>query len=324
LEVSIRSPFDAEDLGLLAVGISEHLDVQRYVIELIEDLRGRAWAYVANARRVRSDLSGAEEAFVKAYQHLQKGTQDTLERAILFDLEASLRRAQRRFDDAFRLLRRAISIFLQSAQTHRAGRSLLKMSTLHHQIGNLDAAIQFLYQSLRLIDPEQEPRLLLCARHNLIDDLAEAGRYLEAQRLYRESRPFYRDFTDAWTQNRRRWVKGKISRGLGQLDQAESLFLAARDGFVSEGIPYDTALVSLEIATLYAEQGRTADLKRLAAEMVPIFSSLNIHREALAALAFLRQAVEAERASAELVASVAAFLRRAQHDPALRFQEVGE
>jgi tetratricopeptide (TPR) repeat protein len=324
MEMSIRNPIEAEGLGLLAVGVSDHMDLRKYGVELVEDLRGRAWAYVANARRVQSDFPAAEEAFAKAYEHLQRGTQDPLERAVLFDLEASLRRAQRHFATAFRLLRRAVSIFLRSSQEHRAGRSLLKMSTLHHQMGDLESAIQLLYQSLRLIDPEQEPRLLLCARHNLIDDLAEAGRFLEAQGLYRESRPLYRDFTDAWTQNRRKWVKGKISRGLGQADQAESLFLAARDGFVAEGVPYDTALVSLELATLYAAQGRTADLKRLAGEMVPIFSSLNIHREALAALAYLKQALEAERASLELVTGVAAYLRRAQHDPALRFEEVGE
>lgn len=198
------------------------------------------------------------------------------------------------------------------------------MSTIHHQGGNLDEAIRLLSQALELIDPEQEPRLLLCARHNLVDDLAEAGRFLEAQKLYRETRPLYQSFPDAWSQNRRKWVKGKIVRGLGQGEQAESLFLAARDGFVAEGIPYDTALVSLELATLYAEQGRTADLKRLAGEMVPIFSSLNIHREALAALAYLKQAAEAERASLELVRSVAAFVRRAQHDPELRFEGAGE
>ncbi len=161
---------------------------------------------------------------------------------------------------------------------------------------------------------------MLCARHNLIDDLADSGRYLEAQGLYRATRPLYRSFPDAWSQNRRKWVKGKIARGLGQADQAESLFLAARDGFVGEGIPYDTALVSLELATLYAEQGRPGDLKRLAREMVPIFSSLNIHREALAALAYLQQAAEAERATFEVVSGVAAYLRRAQYDPALRFE----
>jgi tetratricopeptide (TPR) repeat protein len=320
LETSIRDPGWSEELGLLALRLSEHLDAGRYGGELIEDLRARAWAAIANSCRVRSDLQGAEEAFSCAYAHLRKGTRDLLERAMLLDLEASLRRDQRCFADAFRLLRRAVAIFLQNDQRHRAGRSLVKLSTVHHAAGDPEEAIPLLYRAIELIDPEEEPRLLLCARHNLIDYLAACGRFLEAQKLYREARPLYRNFPDAWTQNRRHWVKGKIARGIGQLEQAESLFLAARDGFVAEGIPFDTALVSLELAMLYTAQARMADLKRLAEEMVPIFSSLHIPREALAALAYLRQAAATEEATLELVSAVADFLRRAEHDPGLRFE----
>jgi tetratricopeptide (TPR) repeat protein len=322
LETSVRNPAQGEGLGLLAVRLAEFLSPELYGAELIEDLRARAWSYIANARRLKSDLQGAEEAFGQAHDRIQRGTKDPLERAALLDLEASLRRDQRNFDEARRLFRRAITIFLQNDQKHKAGKSMVSLSTVHHVAGHISEAIPLLYQALDFIDPEQEPRLLLCARHNLIDDLAESSRFLEAQHLYRATRSLYRSFPDAWSQNRRKWVKGKISRGLGQADQAESLFLAARDGFIAEGIPYDTALVSLELASLYAAKGRTADLKRLAAEMLPIFSSLNIHREALAALAYFRQAVEAERASVELVSGVAVYLRRAQHDPALRFEEV--
>jgi hypothetical protein len=171
-----------------------------------------------------------------------------------------------------------------------------------------------------MIDPDQEPRLVLCARHNLIDDLAETDRFFEAQKLYRETRALYRNFPDPVTQNRRRWVKGKISLGLGRTKQAERLLLSSRDGFIAEEIPYDAALVSLEVAALYAREGRTAHLKRLAQEMLPIFSSLQIHREALAALTFLRKALDAERASLELVSRVARYLRCAKHDPELRFE----
>lgn len=319
LELGVRDSSYAEELGLLALRLSERLDPQVYDIRMIEDYRGRAWAHIGNARRVRSDLRGAEDAFEKADAHLREGSLESVERAIFLDLKASLRRDQRRFDEAMRLLHRAASIFLQHGHRHRAGRSLVNLSTVHHFTGHIEQAIPLLHQALELIDPEQEPRLLLCARHNLIDDLAEMGLFLEAQGLYRETRPLYRDFPDPWAQNRRKWVRGKIARGLGQPRLAESLFLAARDGFVEEGVPYDTALVSLEIATLYAEQGRTQDLKRLAQEMLPIFSSLQIHREALAALTFLKQVIEAERASLGLVAGVADYLRRARHDPGLRF-----
>lgn len=321
LELAVRDSAYAEELGLLALRLSDQLDPLVYDARLIEDYRGRAWAHIANARRVRSDLLGAEEGFEQADAHLRKGSQEAVERAIFLDLKASLRRAQRRFDEAVKLLRRAVSIFIQHGHRHRAGRSLVNLSTVHHFSGHIEQAIPLLHQALELIDPEQEPRLLLCARHNLIDDLAEMGRFLEAQGLYRETRPLYRDFPDAWAQNRRKWVRGKLARGLGQPRLAESLFLAARDGFVEEGVPYDTALVSLEIATLYAEQGRTRDLKRLAREMLPIFSSLQIHREALAALTFLKQAIEAEQASLGVVTGVASYLRRARHDPGLRFEE---
>lgn len=324
LEACIKDPDHAEHLARLALLLSDLLDADYYSVSLIEDLRARTWAFIGNACRLRSDLQRADESFVEAYAHLQNGTRDSLERAVILDLEASLRRDQRRFDEAEKLLKRASALFLQNDQRHRAGRSLVNFSTVHHYAGNPEAGIPLLFQAIGLIDPEQEPRLLLCARHNLIDYLAASGRYLEAQGLYRATRPLYRSFPDSWTQNRRKWVKGKISRGLGQADQAESLFLAARDGFVEEGIPYDTALVSLELATLYAEQGRRSDLRRLAEGMVPIFSSLNIHREALAALACLKQAAEMDRVTVELVSSVAAYLRRAQHDPGMRFLEAWE
>jgi len=119
-------------------------------------------------------------------------------------------------------------------------------------------------------------------------------------------------------------VEGKIARGLGQHQDAEVLLLKARDGFLAEDAAFDTALVSLELASLYAEQGRVTEVKRIAEEMMPIFSSRQIHREALTALAFWKQAVDAERAGAELVNGVAAFLKRSRHDPELRFQQPRE
>lgn len=311
----------AESLARLALEMPEHLDASVHGAERIEDMRARAWAHLGNALRVKADLHEAEDAFRKALTHLQRGTREPMERAVLLDLRASLLRAQRRFGEALHLLRRAIAIFRKLGERHRAGRALVSMSTVHHFAGEPEKGIPLLYQALDLIDPSREPQLTLFAWHNLIDDLAEAGQFLEAHKLLVKARPLYRQFRNAWTQNRSRWVEGRIVRGLGQAGQGEALFLAARAGFIAEDAAYDTALVSLDLASLYAEQGRAAELKKLAEEMVPIFSSRQIHREALAALAFWKQAVEAERAGLELVTGVAAYLKRARHDPALRFQE---
>lgn len=323
LETVTQDSGEAEKLGLLALVLSEHLHPGTYGRRAIVDLRIRALAYIGNARRVRSDLAGAEKAFDAAHAHLQRGTKDPLDLAILLDLEASLRRDQRRVEEAADLLRQAGEIFLETGDSHRAGRSLVNLSTVHYVTGELEEALSVVRRSLDLLDMEREPRLRLYAQHSLAFYLTEAGRFQEAREVYRKTRPLYRAFPEPWVENRRKWVRGRIVRGLGHPSRAESILLAARDGFISEGIPYDTALISLEIATLYAEQGRTAELKRLAAEMVPIFTSLHIHREALAALAFLTQAIEAEAASLEVVTAVANYLRRAEHEPDLRFQAPG-
>jgi hypothetical protein len=145
---------------------------------------------------------------------------------------------------------------------------------------------------------------------------------MEARRLFLKARSLYPRFPEAVTQNRRTWVAGKIARGLGQDREAEELLLEARRSFLAEDVPYEVALVSLDLAAIYAQQGRTDELKRLAAEMMPVFSSRQIHREALAALLYWTQAVETETAReriAELAASVAAFLKRARYDSELRF-----
>src|ERR1700681_1174633 len=69
LEAGINHPAHGEELGLLALRLSEQLDALHYGEALIEDLRARSWAYVGNARRLRSDLQAADEAFRAASDH---------------------------------------------------------------------------------------------------------------------------------------------------------------------------------------------------------------------------------------------------------------
>ncbi len=237
----------------------------------------------------------------------------------MLDLKASLLRAQRHFSDAIRLLRRAYRIFRDFDETHRAGRVLVNLSTVCHCAGQPEEAIPLLQEALELVDFNAEPRLRLIIVHNLLDDLAEAGRYLEAREILVQAIPLYDSFPDASTRNRRKWVQGKIAAGLGQRQQAELLLKAARDGFVENEIAYDAALVSLDLAALYAEAGAATKLKRLSEEMLLIFHSQMIHREALAALSYLRQALDAERANLELIRQIASYLKRAEGDPSLQF-----
>jgi hypothetical protein len=80
-EESFVDPLRAQHLGALALALADRLDDGYYGSERVEDMRARAWASIANARRVSSDLQGAEEAFQLAFALLRNGTEDLFERA---------------------------------------------------------------------------------------------------------------------------------------------------------------------------------------------------------------------------------------------------
>jgi hypothetical protein len=82
---------------------------------------------------------------------------------------------------------------------------------------------------------------------------------------------------------------------------------------------YDVALLTLEVARLLLEEGRTAEVKALAPKLAMAFASEDVHAEAEKALRLYVEAVERETATAELARRVLSFLSRARHEQGLRF-----
>jgi GNAT superfamily N-acetyltransferase len=92
--------------------------------------------------------------------------------------------------------------------------------------------------------------------------------------------------------------------GQGRHDEAADAYHACRDGYLALDRTYDAALASLDLAQTYLEAGRTAELKELAADLVPQFRARGVGRETLAALMLLAKAVAAEKATAAVVAEL--------------------
>jgi tetratricopeptide (TPR) repeat protein len=319
-EQGYADPRAGEELAELALDIVERLDPAALGSLLLADARARCFVAMANARRIASDLRGADEAFARAEELLRAGSRDRLERARLLTYKAGLRRAQRRFGEAASLLDRAVAIYRRAGETHLAGEAILARAVAEKEAGFPERAIELLREANRLINPAVDPRLTLCVCHNLIDWLTEAGRCLEAQGLMARSAEIYRRFGDAPTRLRKLWVQGKIARGLGRLAEAAELFGRVREGFIELEIGYDAALAALDLAGVEARLGRTDEVKRLAGEMLPIFRSRDIHREAIAALIVFQRAAAAEQATQALVEELSAYLRRAANQPGLPFE----
>ena len=284
-------------------------------------LQGYAWAHVGNARRVGGDLPGADEAFVcgsELWASGASGDPGFLDKAQVLSLEASLRTTQGCLLEAASLLERALS----SASLEDRLNLLIKKARVFEWGGNYESALVTLAEAAPSIIRRDEPRLLWMLKLNSAWNLTHLARYSEAEALLPEIRRLTLGLNNELDTLRLRWLEGRILAGLGKIEAALTALFQVRTNFAERGIAYDAALATLEVAALQLERARTWDVKLLARQMAPIFQTQGLHREALAALKLFCEAAENEMATVELARRVVAYLYRARHNPALRFEEL--
>ncbi len=310
-------PTEALALARLAKAVLSNSELSNLATEFY----ARASAHVGNAFRVLGQLSAASGQFDDARFLLShQPVIDPLVGAEMDRMEGSLRRDQRQFDRAEQLLQRAASSYQDTDQPREEALVLLKLGSLYREQGKPDQGVTLAKRVLAMHDPAQEPHLCLYAGHNLADALCDCGLHAQAREALAKNRSLQDEYGDPLSLLRLQWVEGKIAHGLGEHHEAEILFLLARHGFKQHEIACDAALVSLDLAVLYLEQQRTADVKALAAEMVVIFEGQEIYREAATALHLFRDAAELDQVSLALVRNLATYLVHASRDPTFAYQ----
>jgi tetratricopeptide (TPR) repeat protein len=283
-------------------------------------LQGYAWAHVSNGRRVCNNLPGAGEAMARAWQLWEAGAAGDpglLNKAWLLGLEASLLRDQRRFKEALKRIEEGLAL---NHERELKGMLLLSKSAIYQILGDAEGSAAALYKAAPLVDPDREPRNALVLRHNLLVNVCNFQKFTEAEPMLSEVKALAERLGGVLDLTRYSWLEGKVAAGLGRLAEAQSCFETVREVFAEHGLTFDYALVSLELALILLEQGRTGEVRILAEEMLTIFRAQQVEREALAALRLFCDAAKQETATVELARQVVKFLERAQHDPELRFE----
>jgi tetratricopeptide (TPR) repeat protein len=320
-EAVFRNVANALELAELAIEVADALDPRIYIARFTADQQALARAVFGNARRVASDLFGAETAFQQALLLLEHGSQDSLIRAEVGSLLGSLRIDQCRYREAAVVLHEALDVFCSCESPRDEGKVLMKLADAEGYAGHPERAVEILDQALPLLEEAGEERLMAWAHHNLTDWMVEAGQALEALARYEKARPLYdRHFQEPALRLRQRWLEGRIYAALGDAELATTAFEEVRASARDRELSYELAMVSLELALVHLQQGHAGRVQDLAEEMTPIFRSHELHRHALAAMYLFRQAARAETASAGLVQEILHYLRRARNNPYLRFE----
>ncbi len=299
---------EALELAELALAIAERVPGPE---SWRSRLQGYCWAHVANARRVSNDLSGADKAFVKVWDLWRAGADsdpESLSEWRLFDLEASLRRAERRFSEALELLDQAKATC--GGDPISAGRILLNKEHVLNQVGDIQSALANLEEAAPLIEVSGDRRLLFALRFNMADDLCHLQRYSDAEKLLPLVRELAVQQANELDLVRVGWLSGKVAAGQGWTEEAIASLEQVRQDFTARELPYDAALSSLDLSVLWLKAGRAAEVRELAVAMGWIFKANGIDREALVSLRLFCDAAQREAATVELAQQVIAEIEK--------------
>ncbi len=289
----------------------------------MNDLRARARAARGNARRIQGDLAGAGGDLRQAARLLPEGTGDPLEEAFVRLRQAYLSMARRRFQEAIGAFDGVLRLYRLVGEDHWVGRTLIDKGTAVGYSGAPDRAIRLIERGLEMLDPARDPRMALAGKHNLALFRCENGDLERAMSLIKELLPLHAARRERLSLVRLRWLEGRLAQAQSRMSQAEEAYLEVQREFVRRELGFEAALVSLDLAGVYLEQGRSGELKRLAADVLPLFRSLEIHREALVALTLFKRAADREQITLRWIAELSSYLERARANPKLMFKPPG-
>jgi tetratricopeptide (TPR) repeat protein len=303
LKAAADKPADALELAALALAVAEQLpaDIGGY------QLQGFCWAHLANARRVSTDFGGAHEGFARAWKLWRAGEAGETSRLpewCMLSLESSLRREQRLFPEALDLIDRALA--LSGGEPAVMARCLLKKENVYEVAGDVRSALAVLAEAVPLVEAAGDQHLLLALRFKTANNLYHLQRFAEAADLLPEIRIMAHQQGAELDGLRVGWLAGRVAAGLGRRAEAIAGLEGVRKRFTDLLLPYEAALSSLDLAALWLEEGRSAEVREIAVAMAWIFKAKGIQREALVALQLFRRAAERDAATVELAQQVIA------------------
>lgn len=272
-------------------------------------LAARADARRANALRVAGDLAAAECLFGVVRRRLAAGPAgDPLVYAEVASLEASLHLDLHRFEEAGALLDEAVLVYHDARRSEELARVLVQRAEIAQHFERHQDALVDLARARCLLDPAQQTFLYLCTVIAEVPTLLDLGRPAEAERVLLAAEDAFAAAMEPWWALRFRYLQGRAAHGQGHHDRAVRLLSEARQGFLDQRLPYDAATASLDLALVHLDRGDTAEARRLARLIAPIFRSVGVEREALATLRVFQEATteEARRHLAALRTHLAA------------------
>ncbi len=279
--------------------------------QLLLELIVRSYAFLGGAYRTVARLDDADRAYRSACRYAASGPIGRAARADLNIRLAKLRVAQKRPDDALRLIDDAIEACQNGDKVHLAEAITTKGYVLGED-GQHAAAIPFFARALTMVRPKRKAsslasRTFHCAIHNLANALAQGLRVedlVAAIPYLRQARRLLSDQANSVSRYKLLWVEARVLARLGSTRLAERRLIQAHKQLLRVGAAFEAALVALELSLLHLRDGEWAKLEELARATFLRFRELSSDTEAIAALRLWVEGAKKRSASRESLQSL--------------------
>jgi hypothetical protein len=304
------APGPAVELARCAARLADGFSTGEHDSRKLADLRCRAAIELGNAYRVADELDLADTSLLGATELFHQGTGDDLLEARLFDVQASLYAARRRFDLACTSLDIVADVYRRHGDEHLAGRALISKGVYTGYKGAPEEAVRLIGEGLSSLDPGRDPGLVLSSLQTKAWLLVDCGRFLEARSALFDLAGC--DLGGRVNELKVRWLEGHIAAGLQELDHAESALRQVKEGFEELGLGYKAALAGLELGAVWLRQDRLEAAAEMALECSDVFLAMGIQRELVASILVLRKAAETRGLTLALLNQVIDTLQEAE------------
>jgi len=281
------------------------------------ELEVHGLAIHGGACRALGELQQAEEIYGSALKIADSAGVGAEARANLARRLAILRIAQEKTDEALELAREAVEFYRQN-KSWQARQNLAWALTVQAgvllEVDHVSEGIQALTEALSHADARRSPRIYFSILNNLGLALTRGGSHpadlATALSYQRKARRLLRGGKRSLPRLKLRWNEAVILAKFGSTRRAEVGLRRVRDGLIELEIPYEVALISLDLSALYRDEGRWREVRQLASETCRFFSALAADRQASAALLMWHEAALAKALDDEVLGQVRTTLER--------------
>ncbi len=306
-----RQPMHALVLADAAIAIADQLSADRYLLPILDDLRGNAWLERANVLRFLGRYPEALDAIDIAARAFARAPIPAYSTALTDYLRGVIYVETERLDEALRLARRSARVFRQFGEEERyIHAKIVEATVLFDQNRVREARDLFAALIGKAKDLGDAPTLARLYA-NTANCQVQLHELAAADDLYGRALSLYEALGLETERIRTRWNIGCLRIATGDTtDGLARLRQAARE-FEELGLRSDAALVTLDLAEALLATGDAAarrEAAELSSALVESFSAVGMTGHALTALAYLHEAFAAERATPELIRHVRQYL----------------